>query len=128
MSPQDVVGACTDELDHRFLGLDASMREEIMRDMQAEDDRLKPYIQRCRLDKWYQAALDLAREDFTREVESETDQGKKLLSAAQKLREIERGIAENEKMKAESQLYAKPRHKLKPLEGRTGKLRSSMRY
>ena len=128
MSPQDVVGACTDELDHRFLGLDASMREEIMRDMQAEDDRLKPYIQRCRLDKWYQAALDLAKEDFTREIENETDQGQKLLSAAQKLREIERGIAENEKRKAESQLHSKARYKIRPLEGKAGKFQRSKRY
>jgi nuclear pore complex protein Nup133 len=128
MSPQDVVGACTDELDHRFLRLDASMREEIMRDMQVEDDRLKPYIQRCRLDKWYQAALDLAKEDFTREIENETDQGQKLLSAAQKLREIERGIAENEKRNAESQLHSKARYKTRPLEGKAGKFQRSKRY
>ena len=99
-----------------------------MRDMQAEDDRLKPYIQRCRLDKWYQAALDLAKEDFTREIENETDQGQKLLSAAQKLREIERGIAENEKRKAESQLHSKARYKTRPFEGKAGKFQRSKRY
>jgi nuclear pore complex protein Nup133 len=106
ISPQDVLGAGATELDHRFNGLDAGMREEIMKDMQVEDDQLRPYIQRCRLEKWHQAAVDLAKQDFTAEVDDQTDDGKKMLKAADKLREIEKGIAENERSAAARLLHA----------------------
>jgi nuclear pore complex protein Nup133 len=125
MSPQDVLGACTDELDHRFDGLDASMRNEIMKDMQVEDDRLKPYIQRCQLDKWVQGALDIARQDFAEEIEGQTDDGKRMQGAAQRLREIEDKIAEKERRTAESLLHSKPRYKPKQRLDSTGRFRSS---
>jgi nuclear pore complex protein Nup133 len=129
MSPLDVLGACTEELDHRFDGLDAGMRDEIMKDMQIEDETLKPYIERCRLDKWFQGALDLAKQDFTEDVEGQTDDGDKMLSAAQRLREIEQEIAEKERRTAESLLHSKPRYKPKQrLDSSTGRFRSSTRY
>lgn len=105
MSPQDVLGACTDELDHRFNGLDANMRDDLMKDMQVEDDRLKPFIKKCRLEKWYQGALDLAKQDFAAEVDDQTDDGKRMARAAERLREIEKGIADKEKSKADSLLH-----------------------
>lgn len=128
MSPQDVLGACTDELDHRFNGLDVNMREELMKDMQVEDDRLKPFIQRCRLEKWYQGALDLAKQDFTAATDDQTDDGKRMSRAAEKLREIERSIAETERSKAESELHQPSPVKAKSrIEGAASRLRSSTR-
>ena len=138
-SPQDVLGACTDELDHRFNGLDVSMREDLMKDMQAEDDRLKPSIQRCRLEKWYQGALDLAKQDFASEVDEETDDGKSMARAAERLREIEQRIAEGERSKADGLLHrpspvkAKAKAKAKSSradddgDGVAGRLRSATR-
>jgi nuclear pore complex protein Nup133 len=129
MSPQDVLGACTNELDHRFNGLDVNMRDEIMKDMQVEDDRLSPYIQKCRLDKWYQGALDLAKLDYTEEVDDETEEGEKMLNAAQTLREIEKGIAERERGTAESLLRQKPRFTPQPrLEVGASRFGSSPRH
>jgi nuclear pore complex protein Nup133 len=131
-SPQDVLGACTDELDHRFNGLDVNMREDLMKDMQAEDDRLKPFVQRCRLEKWYQGALDLAKQDFTSEVDEETDDGKRMARAADRLREIEKAISEGERSKADGLLHrpspAKAKAKAKSRgEGVAGRLRSATR-
>lgn len=128
MSPKDVLGACTTELDHRFNGLDASMRQEIMKDMKVEDDQLRPYMQRCRLDKWYQAAVDLAKQDFTAEVDDQTDDGKKMLKAADKLVELEKAIAEKERSAAERLLHAAaPRRSKTRVDGgqsRTKRLRA----
>lgn len=128
MSPQDVLGACTTELDHRFNGLDAGMREEIMKDMQVEDDQLRPYMQRCRLDKWYQAATDLAKQDFAAEVDDRTDDGEQMLKAADKLREIEKGIAENERSAAARLLHAagprRSKSKVEDGSSRTRRLRA----
>lgn len=128
MSPQEVLGACTDELDHRFNGLEGSMRDDLMKDMNVEDDRLKPFIKKCRLEKWYQGALDLAKQDFTAEVDDQTDDWKRMAHAAERLREIEKGIVEKEKSKADSLLHrispAKPKARL---DGVGSGLRSSTR-
>jgi nuclear pore complex protein Nup133 len=121
ISPQDVLGACTDELDHRFTRLDASIRERIMKDMQDEDDAMKPYIGTCRLNKWYQGALDLAKQDFAQEINDETNDGERMRQIAQKLQEVESGIAESEREKAESLLHSKPRYKPKAKADRMGR-------
>ncbi|KAM3072879.1 hypothetical protein ACMFMF_007207 [Clarireedia jacksonii] len=122
LSPQEVLGACTDELDHRFHRLDASIRERIMGDMQSEDDLLKPYIDTCRLEKWHQGALDLARQDFREEVEQKTNEGGDAKKAAEMLEDIEKRIANDERERAEGLLLLKPRVRAKrpglKLEGR----------
>jgi nuclear pore complex protein Nup133 len=128
MGPQDVLGACTDDLDHRFNGLDVSMREELMKDMQVEADRLKPSIQKCRLEKWYQGALVLAKQDYTAAVDDQTDDGKRMASAAERLREIEKGIAESVRSKAETELHRPSPVKAKSrVESASSRLRSSTR-
>jgi len=114
ITPQDVLGAGTEELDHRFKRLDTSIRERIMKDMQVEDNSLKPYIEKCRLDKWHQGTLDLATSDFRDEVAEETADGEQMRQAARKLSELEKGITKDEKSKAESLLQSKPRYKPKP--------------
>lgn len=110
-----MLGAATDELDHRFRGLDASIRETIMKDMQVEDDYLKPFIQACRLDKWYQGALDLARQDYEEEVAEETSNGTKMKQAEEQLAKREQEIAEKEKSKADHLLHSKLKYKPKAI-------------
>jgi nuclear pore complex protein Nup133 len=113
LSPQEVLGACTDELDSRFHRGDASIRERIMGDMQSEDDLLKPYIDTCRLEKWHQGALDLARQDFREEVEQETNEGSDMKMAAAALEHMEKSIADNERERAEGLLLSRPRVRAK---------------
>jgi nuclear pore complex protein Nup133 len=128
MSPGDVLGACTEELGQRFAGLDASMKDAIIRDMQAEDEGLKPFIETSRLEKWYHAALELARDDFKLELDEQTDDGEKMKQAEKTLAEIEEDIKENERRKAESLLHSKPRYKLKSkVSGSLGNFRSSIK-
>jgi len=124
-SPQDVVGACTEQLDHRFDRLDASIKERIMMDMRIEDEALAPYLNTCRLDKWYQGALDLAKKDVEKDVDEETNDGKKMQDIAQKLHDMEMEIAKNEKSKAQALLKSKPRFKVRR-GGSAGNLRRSI--
>jgi nuclear pore complex protein Nup133 len=126
ISPEDVLGAGTEDLDHRFTGLDASTREKIMKDMQAEDVLLTPYIESSRLDKWYQTALEQAKQDFEEEGNEETDDGRKMKEAEGALDEVERGIKESERRKAESLLHSKPRYKPK-MNGSLGSFRRSIK-
>jgi nuclear pore complex protein Nup133 len=126
ISPEDVLGAGTEDLDHRFTGLDASTREKIMKDMQAEDDLLTPYIESSRLDKWYQTALEQAKQDFEEEVNEENDDGRKMKEAEEVLDEVERGIKESDRRKVENLLHSKPRYKPK-MNGSLGSFRRSIK-
>lgn len=111
-SPQDVIGAGVTELDHRFKGLDASIKESIMKDMQSEDDALKPFIDSCRLEKWYHGALDLAKQDFADAVAGETNDGERMQRMADQLKEIEASITYKEQERASTLLHGKPRYKM----------------
>jgi len=115
LSPEEILGAGTDELDHRFTGLDASIQELIMNDMQVEDDAFNSYIQTCRLDKWYKGVLDLVQQDYEEFVAQETSDGTKTKAAEEALAQLEEDIAEKEREKALKKLYSekfKPKAKL----------------
>ncbi|QSZ32551.1 hypothetical protein DSL72_002129 [Monilinia vaccinii-corymbosi] len=115
LSPQEVIGACTVELEQRWSRIDASMRERMMQDYQIEDDALTPYLETARLEKWHQQVLDLAKQDFRNEIEEETNEGSIMnQEAAKTLEDLERSIAENEKGRAEDMLMSKPRYRSKP--------------
>ena len=73
--------------------------------MQTENSALVPYVEGHQLDRWFQSALDLAKEDFAREVDLETDEGGKMSEAAQDLEKIEHKITEDEKTSAEKALH-----------------------
>lgn len=129
INPENVLGAFTEDLNHRFAGLDVSIQESIKKDMQAEDEALSRYIETCQMEKWYQAALDLAKRDVMEEVNEETEDGEKMQGVAAKLAEIESQIAQNERNKAESLLHSKPRYKHKAkLDGSVGNFRASSRF
>ena len=126
VSPEDVLGAGTKELDHRFTGLDISSREKIMKNMQAEDDALTPLIESSRLDKWYQTALAQAKQDYADEVNEVNDDGRKMKEAEEALEEVERGIKESERTKAENLLHSRSRSKTK-MNGSLGSFRKSIK-
>ena len=113
ISPEDVVGAGTENLDHRFTRLDVGLREKIMKDMQVEDAILTPFIESSRLAKWYQTALTQARQDYAEEVNAENDAGRKMKEAEEALDQRERVIKESERKKADRLLHSTPRHKAK---------------
>lgn len=108
-----MLGAGTDELDHRFNGLDASIRETIMNDMQVEDSALKAYVESSRLEKWHQSTLDLARNDYDEHMANQTSQGLYAKQAEDQLAQIEEAIAAKERSKAESFLHSKAKYKPK---------------
>lgn len=93
--PEEVLGAGTDELDHRFDEMGADVKQKHMKCMQLEDNALQPYLEKAQLGKWARAVLDLAKEDFMRGVDSDTDDGERKRLGALKLREIEERIAES---------------------------------
>jgi nuclear pore complex protein Nup133 len=129
ISPVQALDACTEELDERFRGLDAGVRGPILKDMQAENDLLKHYVDKCRLEKWFEGTLDLANRDFVEEVNEETEDGKVMQQVAKNLREMEDRIASAERQHAVEMLRSKPRYKARPkLNGSVGLLRSSVKY
>ncbi|KAF7905195.1 uncharacterized protein EAF01_005716 [Botrytis porri] len=114
LTPEEVIGACTEELEQRWSRIDASMRERMMQDYQIEDDALTQFIDTARIDEWHQQAVELAKQDFRDEVGAETSAGSVMdREAARTLEELERSIADNEKGKAEGMLLSKPRHRAK---------------
>jgi nuclear pore complex protein Nup133 len=127
MEPKEVLGAGIDEVDSRFKNLDASIRDGIMRDMQDEDDTLKPLIDKHRLEKWFQGVLDLAKHDYAEGLAAETEDGQNMQSVALELQNLEKAIEEQERGKAESLLKTKLRFKPKvKLNGSTN-MRASIR-
>jgi nuclear pore complex protein Nup133 len=105
--PQDVAGACTEDLYEQLNRLNANLREGILKDMRVEDEALKPLIDTCRLDKWYQSALDLAKQDSADEVDETAIENKKMPDIAEKLASIERQIMEKEQRGAEKALHSR---------------------
>ena len=106
ISPQQILGALSGELDHRFKSMDASQRETLVKDMQAEDDALIPYLEHSQLDHWYQAAMDLAKQDFTDEVNQETNDGNNMKLVALQLSEIEKDLRNKSREEAEELLHS----------------------
>ncbi len=128
MSPSDVLRAGTDRLPQHFAGLDANQRERFTRDMEIEEDALKPLIEKCRLEKWFESALDQANRDFEEVLAEETDAGRNMIGAAERLEDIEREIKEKVKEDAERKLHRKPRYQpAKKMNGSMRKFRSSVR-
>ncbi|KAG9241176.1 Non-repetitive/WGA-negative nucleoporin C-terminal-domain-containing protein [Calycina marina] len=92
---QDIVGACTTELDHRFDRFDNNNRELLMRDMQSEDAALYPFIEHSQLNHWYNAAQDLAKDDLMSEYERVTKEGSEMKEIELELIAIEQIIKED---------------------------------
>ncbi len=127
ISPENALGAGIQELEQRFSALDPDLRERVKSDMQVEDDALAPAIKQCRLEHWFQAALELAREDFEAALAHDMEDGPAMGLAEAKLQEAENIIKEKEQKKSEGFLLVKPRYKSKAkINSSLGNFRSSI--
>lgn len=128
MGPSEVLGAGTDRLPRHLIGLDAGQRERFLRDMEAEDSSLKPMIEKCRLEKWYESALEQAKRDFEEDLAEETDDGKNMIFAAERLEGIERDIKERGNANAYGKLHEKQEGRPKKRKNSSvGKFRGSVK-
>ncbi|CAG8960167.1 hypothetical protein HYFRA_00010646 [Hymenoscyphus fraxineus] len=100
VNPEAILGAATDELDHRFDRLDSGVRDTFFRDYQQEDSAFEYHITHHRLEKWHQVIFDQAQRDYKEELANETSHGvahmRALLQAAEK-RISDKEAAEAEK-------------------------------
>ncbi len=126
-SPQGALGACTEELDDRFRSLDAGVKAPLLKDMQAEDDALRHYIEKSRLEKWFGGAFDLAKRDVQDEVNEETEESEAMKEMAKLVFETEQKIASDGRQAAIDMLRSKPRYKAKSkLNGSVGGFTGSL--
>jgi nuclear pore complex protein Nup133 len=95
--------------------------------MQAEDESLRQYIEKSRLENWFEGALDLAKRDVQDEVNDETEEGEAMKEMAKQVYEMEQKIASDGRQAALEMLRSKPRYKTKPrLNGSVGGFKGSL--
>src|SRR5277367_5542448 len=127
VSPRGALGACTEELDDRFRSLDAGVKAPLLKDMRAEDETLNQYIEKSRLEKWFESALDLAKRDVQDEVRNETEESEAMKEMAKQVYEMEQKIASDGRQAAIDMLRSKPRYKAKSkLNGSVGGFKGSL--
>jgi len=127
VSPQGALGACTEELDDRFRSLDAGVKAPLLKDMQAEDDSLRRYIEKSRLEKWFEGAFDLAKRDVQDEVNEEMEESEAMKEMAKQVFKMEQTIASDGRQAAIDILRSKPRYKAKSkLNGSVGGFRGKL--
>lgn len=115
-----MLGASTAELDERYRGLDAGVREPLLADMRAEDGALARLVAGCRLGKWFEGALDLARRAVADEAAAEVRAAKGMRDVAAQLRAIEGEIEVRERERAREMLRSKPRQRARQRVGGGG--------
>lgn len=127
VSPRGALGAYAEELDDRFRSLDAGVKAPLLKDMRAEDETLNQYIEKSRLEKWFEGALDLAKRDVQDEVSDETEEGEAMKEMAKQVYEMEQKIASDGRQAAIDMLRSKPRYKAKSkLNGSVGGFKGSL--
>jgi nuclear pore complex protein Nup133 len=95
--------------------------------MRAEDATLNQYIEKSRLEKWFEGALDLAKRDVQDEMNEETEEGEAMKEMAKQVYEMEQKIASDGRQAAIDMLRSKPRYKAKPkLNGSVGGFKGSL--
>ena len=77
--------------------------------MQGEDESLRHYIEKSRLEKWFEGALDLAKRDVQDEANAETEEGDTMKEMAKQVYEMEQKIASDGRQAAIDMLRSKPR-------------------
>ncbi|KAI9738532.1 MAG: hypothetical protein M1818_005429 [Claussenomyces sp. TS43310] len=114
ISPQDAIGAYTTHLDDRFSGCDASIKDPLLSDMRMEDANLEHHTETCRLQKWFETALDLASQSVAQEANEESESGVAMQEVARELESMEEQIAARSKNTGLNLLRSKPRFKPRP--------------
>jgi nuclear pore complex protein Nup133 len=56
-----VLGVYTDSLDARSEAMDESFRNKLLENMKWEDNKLRRYIEKARLDLWFDSTLECAK-------------------------------------------------------------------
>jgi nuclear pore complex protein Nup133 len=96
--------------------------------MKAEDAELKHYIEKCRLDKWFEGAFDLAKQSVKDELNEQTEGGINMQEIADELEREEERISAASNKAARELLLSKPRYKPRvKLSGSMAGFRSSVR-
>ncbi|TVY91891.1 Nucleoporin [Lachnellula willkommii] len=129
ISPLEVVGVYTEELDSRFRGADESRLDQVLRDNQIEDDKFHEHIKKNRLVNWYSSILEQAKEDYAREIAGETEDGKNMNDAKYDLEELEETIARKETGKSDG-VVSRAKHPYTPkarTSGGAGAFQSSIK-
>lgn len=111
VDPKEALGAYTANLDSRFSNPKASFKDALVRDLKSEDEALKSYVDACRLEKWFESTLDLAKQSIAREANEETETGLAMQQVARELQSIEEQIARRSRDSALNLLASKPRFK-----------------
>lgn len=99
--------APTSELDARYARLDDGIRAGLLADIQAEDKLLKTFIDKQRLQKWYEGTLSVATKDVEREHKAEKDQEIKVKRMGNRLEDMERRITAQQQDVAREMLAAR---------------------
>lgn len=79
--------------------------------MKSEDAELKHYIDKCRLDKWFEGAFDLAKQSVQDELNEETEGGINMQEIADELEREEERISAASNKAAMEMLHSKPRYR-----------------
>jgi nuclear pore complex protein Nup133 len=96
--------------------------------MSSEDEKLRRYMDKCKLNEWYQSCQDLAKSSVEEELNEETEGGRHMKEIAQELRKIENSIAKSGQQEAQEMLTSRPRYEANSkLKGSTYSLRNSIR-
>ncbi|KAJ3519236.1 hypothetical protein NM208_g14203 [Fusarium decemcellulare] len=72
LSPQEAMGAFTENLDRRFRDFDTSFRSKLIDVMKHEDKLLHQHIEKNRLGEWVRTTLDAARVDVDSSLDETT--------------------------------------------------------
>lgn len=95
------------ELDARYARLDEGIRAGLFADFQAEDKLLKTFIDKQRLQKWYEGTLSVAIKDVEREQKAERDQEMEVKRMGSRLEDMERRISRQQQDVAREMLAAR---------------------
>lgn len=74
MSPQEALGAFTEQLDRRFRNFDADFQTKLKTAMKDEDKVLLKNIQSHRLPGWVESTFSVASKEVTAFVDNATEQ------------------------------------------------------
>lgn len=99
--------APTSELDSRYARLDEGIRAPLLADIQAEDKLLKTFIDKQRLQKWYEGTLSVATKDVEREQKAEKEQEMEVKRMGSRLEDMERRITRQQQDVAREMLAAR---------------------
>jgi nuclear pore complex protein Nup133 len=102
ISPENVLGACTERLDHRFASVNITMQQNLLNDYQVEDERFHDLVNNHRMQSWYESALETARFDHKAEMDQITSSGSDMRRGKDALELAEERIAEKEQGKVDA--------------------------